>query len=365
MPSCRHFGTCGGCATQDIPYAEEIARKEAALAEALGRAVAVAPSPREFHYRTRMDYVFAWGKLGLRKRGDPRGVLDLEECLLVTPEAWALVLRAKEAAKRLGLRSYAYTAHHGYLRYITVREAPVSGERMLVFLTNGRDPAVRALLDEAEAWAPSIVWAASDRPADVSTGDIVEVRGRGWIEERIGDLRLRFGPNSFFQMNPWQTERLYAHVADRVRGDVLDLFCGVGGFALSAAPRAASVTGVDLGEESIGFARANADLNGIKARFETGDAAAFLRSCDTVIVDPPRGGLGGRAIQAILKAAPARIVYVSCNAKALATEMPMFLGYEATELAGFDLFPRTPHVEVVATLDRRGPVTSASSASRA
>lgn len=364
MPICRHFGICGGCATQDLPYAEEVLRKEAALAEALGRAVTVVPSPREYHYRTRMDYVFAWHKLGLRKRGDPMGVLDLEECLLVTADAWAAVLRAKEAAKRLGIRSYAYTAHRGYLRYITVREAPVSGERMLVFLTNGRDPAVRALLDEAEAWATSVVWAASDRPADVSTGDVVETRGRGWIEEHVGSLRLRFGANSFFQPNPWQTERLYAHVAERVEGDVLDLFCGVGGFALSVAPRAASVTGVDTSEEAIGFARANADLNGIMARFETGDAAEFLRSCDTVIVDPPRGGLGGRAIHGILRAAPKRILYVSCNAKALATEMPMFLGYEATELAGFDLFPRTPHVEVVATLDRREPVTSSPSASR-
>lgn len=350
---CRHFGICGGCATQDLPYVEEVARKEAALAEALGRPVAVVPSPRELHYRTRMDYVFAWNKLGLRKRGDPRGVLDLEECLLVSPEAFALVLRAKEAAKRLGLKSYVYTAGVGYLRYITVREAPVSGERMLILLTNGRDPLVRPLLDEAEGWAESVVWASTDRRADVSTGDVVETRGRGWIEERIGALRLRFGPNSFFQANPWQTERLYAHVAERATGDVLDLFCGVGGFALACAPRAASVTGVDVVEEAIGFARANADRNGIAARFDVGDAADLLRGCDTVIVDPPRGGLGGRAIHAVVRAAPRRILYVSCNAKALATELPMFLGYEATELSGFDLFPRTPHVEVVATLDRR------------
>jgi 23S rRNA (uracil1939-C5)-methyltransferase len=355
MPAmlCRHFGVCGGCATQDVPYAEEVARKEAALAGALGRPVPVAPSPRELSYRTRMDYVYAWNKLGLRKRGDPRGVLDLEECLLVSPGAWALVLRAKEAAKRLGLRSYVYTAGVGYLRYVTVREAPISGERMLILLTNGRDPAVRPLLDEAERWADAVVWASTERRADVSTGDVVEVRGRGWIEERIGSLRLRFGPNSFFQANPWQTERLYAHVAERVRGDVLDLFCGVGGFALAAAPRAASITGVDVVEEAIGFARANAELNGIGARFEVGDAAGFLRACDTVVLDPPRGGLGGRAIHAIVRAAPRRILYVSCNAKALATELPMFLGYEATELVGFDLFPRTPHVEVVATLDRR------------
>jgi len=352
---CRHFGTCGGCATQDLPYAEEVSRKEQALLETLGRPVAVVPSPRDLFYRTRMDYVYAWGKLGLRKRGDPKGVLDLEECLLVGPKAWEAVAKAKEAVKRLGIRSYSYVAKKGYLRYVTVREAPVNGERMLIFLTNGRDPAVRALLDEAEAWAESVVWAATERPADVSTGEVVEVRGRPWIEERIGDVRLRFGPNSFFQANPWQTARLYAHLAERVEGAVTDLFCGVGGIALSVAGRAASTLGVDVNEEAIGFARTNAELNGITgARFEAVDAAEFLRDhrCDTLILDPPRAGLGGKAVRRIARAAPRRILYVSCNPKALAAELPQFTGYEAVELRGFDLFPRTPHVEVVATLER-------------
>jgi len=352
---CRHFGLCGGCATQDLPYAEEVARKEKVLLETLGRPVPVMPSPRDLFYRTRMDYVYAWGKVGLRKRGDPKGVLDLEECLLMGPKAWAAVLEAKEAVKRLGLRSYSYIAKKGYLRYITVREAPVNDERMLVFLTNGTDPAVRALLDEAEAWVDSVVWAATDRPADVSMGEIVETRGRPWIEERIGGVRLRFGPNSFFQANPWQTERLYAHLAARVEGAVTDLFCGVGGIALSVAGRAASMLGVDVSEEAIGFARQNAELNGVPdARFEAVDAAEFLRDhrCDTLILDPPRAGLGAKAVRRIVRAAPRRILYVSCNPKALAVELPQFTGYEAVELHGFDLFPRTPHVEVVATLER-------------
>jgi tRNA/tmRNA/rRNA uracil-C5-methylase (TrmA/RlmC/RlmD family) len=351
---CRHFGICGGCATQDVPYAEEILRKEAALRERLGRAVEVVPSPRELRYRTRMDYVFAWGKLGMRKRGDPRGVVDLEECLLVSPGAWEAVARAKAAAKRLELEPYTYLAKRGYLRYIIVREAPVAGERMLIFLTNGRDPAVRPLLEEAEAWADSVVWASTEQRADVSNGEVVETRGRGWLEERVGALRLRFGPNSFFQANPWQTERLCAHVAERVRGRAIDLFCGVGGFALAAAPRADAMLGVDASAEAIGFARTNAERNGIAARFEAVDAAEFLRSadCDTMIVDPPRAGLGGKVIRRLVRAAPARILYVSCNPKVLAGEMPQFLGYETTELRGFDLFPRTPHVEVVATLER-------------
>ena len=348
---CKHFGLCGGCATQDVPYAEELRRKEAALRDLLGRDVAVAASPREFFYRTRMDYVYAWGKLGQRKLGDPNGVLDIDECLLVSPRAFEAVLRVKQAIHRHDIRAYSYVSKKGYLRYVTVREAPRHGQLMLIFLTNGSDPAVRALLDEAEAWAESVVWSVTERRADLSMGDVLEWRGRDWIEERIGDVRYRFGPNSFFQNNPWQTEALYRHVAARARGDVADLYCGVGGFALFVDGAAA---GVDSNAEGIAFARKNAELNGKDVRFEAGDAGAFLERhrCDTLIVDPPRVGLGLRTVRQAVRAAPARILYVSCNARALAGELPQFEGYRVTDLQGFDLFPKTPHVEVVATLDR-------------
>jgi 23S rRNA (uracil-5-)-methyltransferase RumA len=348
---CKHFGFCGGCATQDLSYAEELRRKEAALRELLGRDVPVTPSPREFHYRTRMDYVYAWGKLGQRKLGDPNGVLDLDECLLVSPRGFETVLRVKEAIHRFDIRAYSYVSKKGYLRYVTVREAPRHGELMLIFLTNGSDPAVRVLLDEAEAWAESVVWSVTERRADLSTGEVLEWRGRDWIEERIGDVRYRFGPNSFFQNNPWQTEALYRHVARNVHGTVIDLFCGVGGFALFVDGAAA---GVDSNAEGIAFARKNAELNGKDVRFEAGDAGAFLEQhrCDTLIVDPPRVGLGLKTLRQVVRAAPARIVYVSCNSRALAGELPQFEGYRVTGLAGFDLFPKTNHVEVVAILDR-------------
>jgi len=351
VTTCKHFGFCGGCATQDLPYPEEVLRKEAALRELLGGDVALTPSPREFHYRTRMDYVYAWGKLGQRKLGDPGGVLDLDECLLVSPRAFETVLRVKEAIHRHDIRAYSYISKKGYLRYVTVREAPRHGELMLIFLTNGTDPGIRVLLDEAEAWAESVVWSVTERRADLSTGEVIERRGQDWIEERIGDVRYRFGPNSFFQNNPWQTEALYRHVAAEVRGTVTDLFCGVGGFALFVDGAA---VGVDSNAEGIAFARKNAELNGKDVRFETSDAGAFLEqhTCDTLIVDPPRAGLGLKTLRQAVRAAPARILYVSCNPRALAGELPQFDGYRVTRLQGFDLFPKTHHVEVVATLDR-------------
>ncbi|MDH3591517.1 MAG: 23S rRNA (uracil(1939)-C(5))-methyltransferase RlmD, partial [Planctomycetota bacterium] len=179
---CAHFGACGGCASQDVPYPDQVAAKEAALAALFERAVPVRPSPQPLHYRTRMDYVYAWGKLGMRKKGDPRGVLDLDECHLIEPRAFDAVLKSKEAIKRHDLRSYSYISKKGYLRYVSVRSAPVNGELMLIFLTNGAAPDVVPLLDEAAEWADSVVWSVSDRRADVSLGDVKEHRRRDWIE---------------------------------------------------------------------------------------------------------------------------------------------------------------------------------------
>ncbi len=359
---CRHFGVCGGCATQDLAYADELRRKEARLAELFGRPVEVRPSPREFHYRTRMDYVFAFKKLGLRKKGDAKGVIHLEECLLISPRAWKAVQAVHESAVRHEIDSYSFVSHKGYLRYVVVREAPASGELMIVLLTASRDPKIRAVLDDLEPHVDAAAWTFTDREADVSFGEVVEVRKRGWIEEVIGGKRFRFGPNSFFQGNPWQTEALYRHVAERAEGRVTDLFCGVGGFSMFAASRATEIVGIDNNAEAIELARHNAAANGVtNARFFVGDSGRFAEEMktDTLILDPPRAGLGPKFVRKVVRAAPKRILYISCNPRSLAEELPQFEGYRVEDLRGFDLFPKTTHVETVAILavNQGGSVT--------
>ncbi|MHC4607554.1 MAG: 23S rRNA (uracil(1939)-C(5))-methyltransferase RlmD [Planctomycetota bacterium] len=361
MRVCRHFGTCGGCSWQDLPYPDQVRRKEGTLRDLLGRDVRVRPSPRPFHYRTRMDYVFAWGKLGLHVKDDPRGVFDVEECLLVGARAQEALGRAREAIRRLDLAPYSFVSHKGYLRYVTIREAPVTGELMLVFLTNGGDPAIRPLLEEMEPLAESVVWSVTDRRADISFGDVRETRGRGWIEEEVGGARYRFGPNSFFQANPWLTAELYAHVRERVSGRTTDLYCGVGGIALCVRDRADGVVGLDNVGEAIAFADHNARANGAEnVRFYIGDARLFLidHRCDTLVLDPPRSGIGPKSVRKILRAAPPRVVYVSCNPKILAQELPLFEGYDVEDMEAFDLFPHTPHVEVAAMLTAAGASSS-------
>lgn len=338
-----------------MTYADELSMKSRQLTERFGREVRVRPSPSRHGYRSRMDFVCAMDRIGLRQRGASTQVVELEVCHLLPVRAWEAVRRAREAVRRAGLTFYSYRRHEGRLRYVSVRAAPVDGGVMLILLTHGREPSIAPLLDELAGAADSVVWASTDRRADINLGDIVDVRGSGWIEERIAELRLRFGPNSFFQANTPLAGELAQFVADRCEGRTTDLFCGVGLMALAAARRAEHVVGIELVEEAIRFADVNARLNGVgNARFFVGDARRFIEEhrCDVLVLDPPRAGLGPKFVRKVVRAAPPRIVYVSCNPSALAAELPGFDGYRLTELEGFDLFPMTPHVEAVAVLQR-------------
>lgn len=316
----------------------------------------VVPSPREYGYRTRMDYVYGWGKLGLRKKGDGRSVLMLDECHLIPERAFEAVLKVRAEIQRLDVRSYQYTNHRGYLRYVSLRAAPERDELLLNFLTNGTDPAIRPVLEAAREWADAVVWSTTERTADVSVGDTLESFPRDWIEEQVGPHLLRFGAHSFFQSNPWVTAAMYEDVAQRVQGRVLDMCCGVGGFSIWLGARGIEVVGVDSNEEGLAYARHNAEVNEARtATFVAADLRKFdaWAGYDSLILDPPRAGLGPKVVRRIARNAPPRIVYISCNPKVLAGELAHFAGYEPSDWRAYDLFPQTPHCEVVVTLTRR------------
>ncbi len=355
MSICRHFGECGGCASQDVDYADEVRAKAAALQERFGVAVPVIPSPVEFGYRTRMDYVYGWGKLGLRRKGDGRMVLPLDECLLPSPRAFEAVRQVREMLQRFDIWSYQYLRHRGYLRYVSVRVAPRRDELMLVFLTNGFGDAIKPVLDEATGLADAVVWCVTERSADLSHGEVHAHKKRDWIEEDIDGITLRFGAQSFFQGNPWLIGDLYRWVAARATGRVVDLCCGVGGFSLFLNDDC-EVLGIDNNPEAIEYARHNAQVNGREnTTFEVADQRQFLKhveGCDTLIVDPPRSGLGDKSVRRIAALDIPRVIYVSCNPKVLKIELQFFRGYKPTEWQAFDLFPKTPHVETVVVLER-------------
>lgn len=365
--ACPHVADgCGGCLMQQYDYAAQVAAKEAYLAKLYARDVHVVPCPDPLGYRNRMDFVAAFGMMGLRQRGHFARVVDIKDCLLL-PE------HAREAYKAVreelaGVEDYHYLRHEGFLRYCTVRTSQTTGETLLIFTTTTPQDldAHREFQHALErlkrrTGATGICWTVNDAKSDIPVGEPYWHIGRPWIIDEIGGLRFRVGPKTFFQANTLLAGRMFLEATAFASGQVLDLYCGVGVIGCIAARNddVHRVVGVDVVTESIEAARENAVLNGItKCQFVHADAATYLKQAehafDTVICDPARPGLGKEACDMLLALSPRRIIYISCNPRSHLDDLALLsAGYEMTALKGYDLFPQTPHVEVLSVLERK------------
>jgi 23S rRNA (uracil1939-C5)-methyltransferase len=213
----------------------------------------------------------------------------------------------------------------------------------------------------------SLLWTRLDSVAEVTRGGVTElVSGVEYIEEELGDLRIRISPEAFFQTNTEMAQQLYGSATEMAElggfESLHDLYSGIGTIALLMAPRVAEVWGLEIVEQAVADAIANARLNEItNARFFAGDVRLALRELiqkagrpDVLVVDPPRAGLSQKVVRRIVEAAPRRVVYVSCNPTTLAPNAAQLVaaGYQLRRVRPVDMFPQTPHIECVAVLDR-------------
>lgn len=403
-PRCRHFGECGGCEFQDVPYDAQLAAKRAAFdfiageivrdlregapadaggpgvdpergirADRLEKALSELPihieaSPGEFGYRQRMDYVFAFGKAGLRRANRHRQVVDLEECPLLGDAGFEVMRKARVLAEVAGLESYDYMRHTGELRYFVVRRSR-TGETLLSLVTKSRAPEgpIRNILEPLVETGDIVSghWLLAEGLGDVSFGDPLACVGRPWIAENMNGLALRIGPNTFFQSNPAVAEKAYAAISAFVPkgGRVLDMYSGVGSIAAGVASAAREVVAVENVAENIGLAEVNIRENGLdNVRLVREDSAAFLRRLadgdaadrpDMVIVNPPRPGVEGDGMQAIKRLGPPRLAYLSCNPFTLLRNISEILDdYSLHALTIYDMFPQTRHFESLALLEK-------------
>ena len=392
-PRCRHFGTCGGCSFQDVAYPAQLAFKRAMVQEALaarGLAVevdaCVGPAV-PWGYRNKMEFTFGrrWvdaGEpenapadfaLGLHPEGQYRKVFDLAECPIQSDAMTAVVHTARRLALERGLEAWDLRSHTGLLRHLVLRQSSATGELMVVLVTSAEDPErVRPYAAELVAAHPGIttlVQAINARHGQTAVGEReLVLHGPGQITERVGGLDLGLSARSFFQTNSAGAETLLAIVREeaacRASDVVLDLFCGTGLFALALARDSREVHGWELAPEAVADARANAERNGIaSARFTAGDVARLLAAAgseprpDVVVVDPPRAGLHPSVPRALAEIRPRRLVYVSCNPRAAAADLAFLAGagFALARARPIDLFPHTPHVECVFTLERASP----------
>ncbi|MBM3451159.1 MAG: 23S rRNA (uracil(1939)-C(5))-methyltransferase RlmD, partial [Armatimonadetes bacterium] len=379
---CPYFGHCGGCAWQHLSYDAQLKWKAAIVRESLERLgglteppvlpIVGAPEGEAFGYRNKMDFASSPDAIvGLHRRGAFDRVLDIEACLLPSSAANEVLRAARGFLAAHELSRYDARTRDGFLRHLVLREAATTGEMMVAFVTapgsfSWANEAVAAILAAAPQ-TRSILWAQTRSLSDAVQIDAIEVlHGRPYIEERLGGVTYRIGLETFFQTNTAQAERMCALAVDlaAVRPDevVVDVYCGVGTFALLLAPRAKRVYGIEVVEPSIAAARENAARAGLdNVAFFAGDARRTLPdvlaragSVDLVVLDPPRGGAGGKVMRRVGRAAPKRILYVSCNPTTLAPDLREVVpfGYDVRVVQPIDLFPQTYHVETLVLLEK-------------
>jgi 23S rRNA (uracil1939-C5)-methyltransferase len=297
-------------------------------------------------------------------------VLEVERCWLTTDVGNAIRNAVRDWAREERLTAYDQETGQGYLRHLVVREGRNTGQALVQLVTARGERFERGYLVEVLRRFPevrSIHWSVNDTPAEVTNLPSELLWGEETIEEELCGLRVRISPNAFLQTNTAMAERLYGlageYAALTGSETVWDLYCGIGTIGLSLAPRALTVWGIEVSEESVARALENADLNGItNAAFFAGNVGQVVEELlersgtpDVVVVDPPRAGLAGKALRRLGRIGAARIVYVSCNPTTLAGDLKQLRvdwGYRLVRARPVDMFPHTPHVETVALLER-------------
>lgn len=381
---CEHFGTCGGCRWQNLPYELQLDYKRRQVVEALRRIGGFAdpvvepalPSPDPFFYRNKMEFSFGATPdgeltLGLHPAGSYQDVFDLSQCFLQSELSNSIIATIRDECRRHELKPYDVKSHEGFLRYLTIREGKLTGEVMVNLVTaDGDGAAVAEMAEIVAAKTPALVSfirSINSKKATVAVGESEEVLyGRPYITERIGGATFEITASSFFQTNSRQAERLYATVLEAAKlgpGDhVLDLYSGTGTISILAAGSVKEVRGVESHPDSVRNAERNAALNGRRNCFfiradvkKALVAMAGDRQPPTVVtVNPPRAGLTRSVINHMLRLRPERIVYVSCNPATLARDLGLICerDYTLRWVRPVDMFPHTSHIECVVQVER-------------
>lgn len=380
FPPCPYFGECGGCTWQHLGYPAQLVAKEQIVRESLERLGGlrdvplqpILPAPQTLGYRNKMEFAFhPQATLGLHVPGFFDRVLEIDECLLPSPVASAILRDVKAFVREHNLACYDPRPRQGLLRHLVYREAVRTGQVLVAVVTTPgtfpEGPELARRLVERHPQVRGVLWAQSSSLSDAVVVDRLEVLwGENTIDEELGGLRFRIGLDTFFQTNTVQAERM-VHLAlelvdPRPQDRVVDLYCGVGTFALALARQAEFVWGVEVVPAAVEAARENAARVGIRnVEFVQGEVRTALPELvartgppDLVVLDPPRSGAGGKVMRKVGRASPRRVLYVSCNPTTLAADLKELLpfGYAVRVVQPVDLFPQTYHVETLVLLDR-------------
>ncbi len=379
---CLHFPRCGGCTAQHLAYESTLHHKEQQVRDCLSCIGGVENPPvapilgmdDPWRYRNKGAFPVGSADGGLRIgcfAARSHEIIDAPSgCLLQSQQSDALVGAVRRWMLENKVPAYKEATGKGLIRHVMTREAR-NGTAMLILSINGKTvPAGGELIRIAREAAPnlvSIMLSENTKASNVILGDGARVLwGEAFLSDELAGFSLRVSPHTFFQVNRAQAETLYAQAVSMAEltanETVWDVYCGCGSITLPLASRAARAVGVEIVPDAVADAKENARRNGVaNASFYAGAAELLLPDLarregqpDAVVLDPPRKGAERPALDAIIQAAPRRIVYVSCNPATLARDVAVLAegGYSLAGVQPVDMFPWTGHVECVALLAR-------------
>ena len=394
---CPHFGMCGGCTYQTVPYEKQLDMKltqvKKLISDAIGSEkeagyefIGIHGSPKKSEYRNKMEFSFGDEykdgplALGMHKRGSFYDLVTVSDCQIVDEDFRTILKATLDYFSQNNIPYFHRATHKGYLRHLLVRKATKTGEIIVDLVTSTQTEGFNeeellagfryALLTrQYDGRFKGVLHTKNDSVADVVKNEGTEVLyGDSYFYEELLGLKFKITPFSFFQTNSLGADVLYETAREFILGDdkdslngktVYDLYSGTGTIAQLMAPVCKEVVGVEIVEEAVCAAKENAALNGLdNCKFIAGDVLKVLDEIeekpDYIILDPPRDGIHPKAIGKIIEYGVENMVYISCKPTSLARDLQIFMarGYRVEKICCVDMFPNTYHVETVVLLSQ-------------
>lgn len=379
ITTCPHAKKCGGCQYQGMDYAAQLKKKQKEMNKLLkdfGKPDPIIGMKEPLHYRNKVHAVFGRTRKGEIVSGTYEAgthkIVNIDECMIEDEISQSIIRTIRGLLRSFKIRTYDEDTGYGLLRHVLVRRGFTTGQVMVVLVLSSpilpsKNNFVKALRKEHPE-ITTVVLNVNDKKTSMVLGerDIV-LYGKGYIEDILCGCTFRISPQSFYQVNPVQTERLYQTAMDYAeltgKERVIDAYCGIGTIGMVAAKKAREVIGVELNRNAVKDARTNAKLNQIKnITFYEGDAGKFMVSmaeegekADVVFMDPPRSGSDEAFLSSVIRLSPKRIVYVSCGPDTLARDLKYLArnGYLVRKMQPVDMFGFTEHCEMVVQLVKK------------
>ncbi len=369
---------CGGCQLQNMDYPRQLKFKQAKVEKTVGiygRVGKIVGMENPYHYRCKVQAAFGTTKGGKIISGvyqsSSHRIVNVDSCMIEDEKADEIIVTVRSLLPKFKLRPYNEDTGSGFLRHVLVRKGFASGQILVVLVTASsvfpsKNNFVGALV-KAHPEITTVVQNINSKRTNLVLGDINKtIYGDGYIEDSLCGCTFRISPNSFYQINPAQTQKLYSLAVEFAgltgKERVIDAYCGTGTIGIIASKAAGEVIGAELNAAAVRDARENAKRNGRdNIRFVCADAGEFMRDmaangekADVVFMDPPRAGSDKRFLSSLVTLAPEKIVYISCNPETLARDLRFLTnnGYEARKIKPVDMFPFTHHIECVVQLCR-------------